>query len=98
MFICIYKKSDNIVHQVRSDTSVPQSASAEQHLLTFCTDNAIQLSDYACAEMPHQQIDLVVGKFTYNEQTNSIVVSPNWIEPPAVEASSIPVSDPGAPA
>lgn len=98
MFICIYKKSDNIVHQIRNDTSVPQSASAEQHLLNFCADNEIQSSDYACAEMPYQNIDFCAGKFVYNAQTNSIVVSSNWVEPPAVETASIPVSDPGAPA
>ena len=96
MFICIYKKADNIVHQVRNDTSVPQSASAEQHLLNFCADSEVQSSDYACAEMSYQNVDFRVGKFAYDAQTNSIVISPNWIEPPAVETSSIPVSDPGA--
>lgn len=96
MFICIYKKSDNTVYQVRSDTSAPQSVSAEQHLLNFCADNQVQPNDYAVAEMPYQDVDFRVGKFAYDAQTNSIVVSPNWIEPPAVETSSIPVSDPGA--
>lgn len=96
MFICIYKKADNIVHQVRNDTSVPQAASAEQHLVAFCADNEVQSSDYAVAEMPYQNVDFHAGKFAYDAQTNSIVVSPNWIEPPAIETSSIPVSDPGA--
>jgi hypothetical protein len=94
MFICIYKKLDNIVYQVKNDSSVPQSVTAEQHLSTFCMDNDVQVSDYAVAEMPFQKFDFVFGKFVFNSQTNSISVSVNWIEPPAVETSSIPVSDP----
>jgi hypothetical protein len=97
MFICIYKKVDNIVCQVRNDTSVPQTTTAEQHLSTFCMDNDVQVSDYAVAEMPYQKFDFVAGKFVFNSQTNSISVSANWIEPPAVETANIPVSDPGAP-
>lgn len=98
MFICIYKKADSVVHQIRNDTSVPQVTPAEQHLLNFCSDNGFQPSDYAVVEMPVQNVDFRVGKFVYDAQTNSMAISPNWIEPPAAETSSIPVSDPGAPA
>jgi hypothetical protein len=95
MFICIYKKVDNIVYQVRNDSSVPQSTSSQQHLLSFCADNEVQASDYALAELPYQKIDFVFGKYTY--ANGQIVVNPAWVEPPRVETANIPVADPGAP-
>ena len=95
MFICIYKKADSIVHQVRNDTSVPQSTTTEQHLSAFCMDNEVQASDYAVAEMPYQKIDFVLGKYTY--ANGQIVVNPAWVEPPRVETANISVADPGAP-
>jgi hypothetical protein len=96
MFMCTYKKADNVVYQVRNDTSVPQTTSAAQYFADFCSDNQVSSVDYNYAEMPFQSIDLVIGKYLYQQNTNSIVLNPDWIEPPAPETSSIPVADPEA--
>lgn len=96
MFICIYKKSNSVVHQLRNDSSTPQVTPAEQHLLAFCNDNEVAVGDYAVAEIPYQNVDFSIGKFIYDAKSASMIVSPDWREPPAIETSNIPVSDPGA--
>jgi hypothetical protein len=40
--------------------------------------------------------NFVLGKYLYEQSTNSIVINPDWVEPPVVETSSIPVSDPAS--
>ena len=94
MFMCIYEKSNNVVVEVRNDTSVPQTTTPEQYLSYFCKNNNKNQADYYYAEMLYQEIELGVNKHLYDKNTNSIVVNPDWIPPPAVETSSIPVSDP----
>jgi hypothetical protein len=94
MFMCIYEKANNVVVELRNDTSTPQTTTAEQYLTYFCDGNNKNIANYNYAEMPFQQIELVVGQYLYDQNTNSIVVNPNWIPPATVETSSIPVSDP----
>jgi hypothetical protein len=94
MFMCVYQKADNIVVEIRNDTSVPQTTTAEQYFNDYCVDNNVDPAQYNYAEMPYQKIGFNIGEFSYNQATNSIVVNPDWIPPAAVETSSIPVSDP----
>jgi len=94
MFMCVYQKSDNIVVEVRNDTSVPQTTTASQYFNNYIVDNNVDATLYNYAEMPYQNIKFSIGKYLYNQNTNSIVINPDWVEPPLVETASIPVSDP----
>lgn len=82
--------------QIRNDTSVPQTTTAEQYFNDYCADNNFDATQYEYAEMPFQQIELSINQYLYDQATNSIVVNPDYIPPAAVETSSIPVSDPAS--
>jgi hypothetical protein len=92
--MCVYEKSTTIVVQIRNDTSVPQTTTAEQYFNDYCLNNNVDVNLYNYAEMPYQNIDFSIGEYLYDANTNSIVVNPDWIPPPAQETTSIPVSDP----
>lgn len=94
MFMCVYQKSNNFVVELRNDASVPQTTTAEQYFQMYINDNNVDANLYNYAEMPYQNITLNIGEYLYDQATNSIVINPDWIPPPAVETSSIPVSDP----
>jgi hypothetical protein len=94
MFMCVYEVPSNIVVEIRNDTSVPQTTTAEQYFNDYCVDNSVNPAQYNYAEMPYQKIAFAIGEYLYDQATNSIVVNPDWIPPPAPETSSIPVSDP----
>lgn len=97
MFMCVYEKSSNIVVQIRNDSSVPQTTTAQQYFVMYCEDNEVDPALYDFAVMQYQKIDdFTVGEYLYDKNTDTIVINPDWIPPPAPETSSIPVSDPGA--
>lgn len=95
--MCVYEKSTTIVVQIRNDTSVPQTTTAEQYFNEYCIDNNVDANLYNYAELPYQNITLNIGEYLYDKGTNTIIINPDWIPPAAIETSSIPVSDPGAP-
>lgn len=92
MFMCIYEISTNDIVEFRQNSDVPQTTTAQQYFDIFCDNNNVEKSNFAFAELQFQKIELIKGKHIYDVQTNAIVVSPNWIEPPRVESSNIPVS------
>lgn len=94
MFMCVYVKANNIIVDLRNDTSIPQTTTAEQYFQMFVNDNNVDANLYNYAEMPYQNIQLETNKYLYDANTNSIVINPDWIPPPAPETASIPVSDP----
>jgi hypothetical protein len=94
MFMCVYQKSDNIVVEIRNDSSVPQTTTAEQYFQIYVNDNEVDVNLYNYAEIPYQKISFNIGEYLYDQTTNSLVINPDWIPPAAVETSSIPVSDP----
>jgi hypothetical protein len=94
MFMCVYQKSDNIVVEVRNDTSVPQTTTAAQYFNMYCEDNEVSPAGYDFAVMAFQKIEFILGKYLYDKNTDTMVINPDWIPPPAPETASIPVSDP----
>lgn len=93
----LYKKSNNQLMQSMS-MEAERNFDAQQHLAQFCEDNELNINDYALVELSVKlPKEVSHGKHIYDLATNSVIVDPTWIEPPAVETLSIPVSDPGAP-
>lgn len=92
--MCIYEIVTKKVVEIRGDYSSLQTMTCQDYVDSYCQNNNVLSTNYAFAKMPPINLDLYIGKHLYDEQTNSIIVSPNWIEPPRVETASISVSNP----
>ena len=96
MHTLIIQKSDSLILQSRYDTSTGKKMFQDEVLFNFAQDNSVDQSTIEIVEIPFVKFSLEVGKHIYNKSTGAIDQNPNWIEPPSVETSSIPVADPGA--
>ena len=99
LYYAIYKKSNKQVLQTRLEMSDNANLlPLEFWLAEFCEDRNFNVAEYG-ATILTTPVPKEGGHdmYLYDEVTNALVVNPNWIAPPAVESSSIPVSDPGAP-
>lgn len=92
MFMVAYNKNTYEVVYWRCDTSTnPISA---QQAFDQCQEDK---TNWAFKEIPMPNLEsLAIHRTVFNPDTNEFAPNPNWIEPPAVETDSIPVSDPGA--
>lgn len=96
MHTLILNKATQVILQSRYDTSTATKMPIEDVLKFYCKDNSVDSASVEAVEIPFVEFDLCIGKHIYNKQTSSVEINPNWVEPPAVETSSIPVADPGA--
>lgn len=96
MHTLIIQKSGGVILQSRYDNSTGTKMEAAEVLSTFVSDNNIDAATVEIVEIPFTKFTLTVGKNIYNKVNGQIEDNPLWIEPPAVETQSIPVSDPGA--
>lgn len=96
MHTLVIDKTTNFILQSRFDNSTGEKMPMDQVLQHYCEGNSRDIAEVDVVEIPFTKFDLIVGKYIY--QDGQIVVNPDWREPPAVETTSIPVSDPGAPA
>lgn len=94
MFTVIVDKNTKLILQTRLDTATVSKMTLEQIKNGYCLPNGVDLNTVEVVETQKPQFDIVLGKHIFNG--TEVVVDPNWIEPPAVETQSIPVSDPGA--
>lgn len=86
MFMCVYQKSNNVIVEVRNDTSVPQTTNAQQYFQMYIDGHNVNANLYNYAEMPYQKITFDLGKYLYDKNTNSIVDNLDWIPPvPSIE-------------
>jgi hypothetical protein len=92
--MCIYEIATKKVVEIRGDNSAPQTMTCQDYVNDYCACNKKQTINYAFAEIEPLEFDLYINKHIYDAQTNTVIVSPDWIEPPRVETSSIPVSNP----
>ena len=96
MHTLVLDKTTQIILQSRYDTSTGAKMSIDDVLQCYCKGNSVSPADVEIVEVPFTEFSLTIGKQIYNKQTGAVEINPNWIEPPAVEAIAIPVSDPGA--
>jgi hypothetical protein len=94
IYYAIYKKSNKQVLQTRLEISDNANLlSLDFWLAEFCEDRNFNAVEYAStilsAPVPKEGGH---DMYIYDEATNALVIDPNWIAPPAVETSSIPVS------
>ena len=96
IFFAVYKTIDNLVVLTRTEMADNANKIDATGLLSvYCQDHNLNPADYSAAELSSPLPENILhGKYVYDSATNSIIVAPNWIEPPAVETSSISVSDP----
>lgn len=94
MHTLIIEKSTKVILQSRYDNSTGTKMSMEEVLQAYCEGNNCDIESVEVVEIPFTKFEFVIGKHVY--QDGQIAVNPDWREPPAVETSSIPVSDPGA--
>lgn len=100
IYYALYKKSNKQLFQTRlemSDNANPLDLTF--WLAEFCEDRDFNVADYAGVQLsaPLPKNLVVLASHIYDEATNTVIADPNYIEPPAVETTSIPVADPGAP-
>ena len=94
MHTLVIQKATKLILQSRFDNSTGEKMSPEQVLQSYCEGNNCDSASVEVVEIPFTKFEFVIGKHIY--QDGQIAVSPDWREAPAVETTSIPVSDPGA--
>jgi hypothetical protein len=94
LYYAIYRKNDKQVLQTRLEMSDNANLlSVETWLAEFCEDRNFNVVEYGAtilsAPVPKEGGH---DMYIYEDANNTLVVNPNWIEPPRVETASIPVS------
>ena len=98
MHYIIYKKSDKTVLFTKYDNSTGWTNPPEVIFNQICVDRQVNPADYIIEETVELEGIRTDGSQIYDPATKTLADNPAYIAPPAVETSSIPVSDPGAPA
>lgn len=94
MHTLIFNKETQIILQSRFDNSTGEKMSIDNVLQMYCKDTNTDQSLVEIIEIPFVKFDFEIGKQIYNKQTGAIEFNQNYVEPPSIETSSIPVSDP----
>lgn len=98
MFYIVYRKTDFVVLFYKEDFSTGFVNSMEEIFSTICSDRQVNEADYVIEATVKLSGICADGSQIYDPATKTLAVNPAYIPPPRVETSSIPVSDPGAPA
>lgn len=96
MFYIVYRKTDFVVLFYKEDFSTGLVNTPDEILTTICNDRQVSKDEYTIEETVKLLDICVDGSQVYDPSTKTLAVNPAYIAPPAVETSSIPVSDPGA--
>ena len=94
LFYALYKKTNKHILQTRTE----MSDNANPLILEFWVNDFCENQGFNANEYAGTLLSLPIPKegghemYLYDEATNSLVIDPNWIEPPRVETSSIPIS------
>lgn len=97
LYYALYKKSNMQLFQTRLEMSDNANPLDLRHWLTeFCEQQDVDIANYAGVQLS-APLPKNVGhdSHIYDVATNTVIADPNYIEPPAVETTNIPVSDPG---
>lgn len=95
MFTVIYAKSTKQIIQYREDLSTENRVGGEDFLKLFCKDTSSTLNNYSWAiiERPEFQVHCY-ERHLFDEQTQTVIQDPNFVEPRPMPEGFIPVSDP----
>ena len=94
IYTVIYRKNDKHLVQSRIDMSDNSNNSTLEFMLAeFCELQELNVENYEAVVLSTAlPKNIYFGKHIYDAASNSVIVDPTWIEPPAVETASIPVS------
>lgn len=85
MFAIIYSKSTKEIVSVKFDASTITPPTPQQQRDLFCEMNDLNPADYEGVEATYnKKVNVVPGKYRFNETTGEAEENPNYVEPTPV--------------
>ena len=82
MFYIIYNTLSKYIIASCLDNSTPISGTLESRFSSHLKLNRLNVNEYKAVELPHDEdLEIVIGRDMFNEDTSTIYADPNWVAP-----------------